>query len=344
MYSKSENFDFSPHLSLGEEHAQEAAEGGLSSLDIRTQLGIFSVDVEQHFGWMFSLWGECAEASLVWLPERSKAYKRVRPRLLDADCHPIPDGAQEQPEPWYRSPENDLYEGESQRMVEHLALLGLLKESRADLHWRIANGRAASKSRRYFVRNQLRYMWVLTFAESVTDRRSVMSIVSEFARRLRLALGGVKFAYWYSPELHPGGHGWHVNFFINRRVQHDLFVSTWGFGFVWVTDFASSPKGPKGEPLGLCRSAREGWRRAAQYGCKYSQKDWSPEHVGRSNHRYEIAQGFAPQRQRQWMDGPREAWNAVAELVPNGEWNNLRYWDSNDAEDWSRTPVRVWQW
>ena len=56
----------------------------------------------------------------------------------------------------------------------------------------------------------------------------------------------------------------------------------------------ASAASPKGEPLGLCREPRDGWRRAASYGCKYCQKDWSPEHVGRASHRYEVAQHFAP--------------------------------------------------
>ena len=71
------------------------------------------------------------------------------------------------------------------------------------LYWQIANGRAGSRSRRYFVTNRLRYMWVLTYGQSRTDRNAVMAEVSEFARRLRSQHGGQTFPYWYSPELHP---------------------------------------------------------------------------------------------------------------------------------------------
>jgi hypothetical protein len=113
-------------------------------------------------------------------------------------------------------------------------------------------------------------MWVLTFADSRTDRREVMAEVAEFARQLRIVNGGEKHPYWYSPELHPEGHGWHVNFFIPFRVQHAEIADLWGHGFVWVTDLTTSMKGPKGEPLGLCRTPREGLRRAANYGCKYA--------------------------------------------------------------------------
>jgi hypothetical protein len=172
--------------------------------------------------------------------------------------------------------------------------------------WAQANGRDASKSRRYFVRNALRYMWVLTFATSRRERRAVMSEVSEFARRLRSAVGA-GFPYWYSPELHPGGHGWHVNFFVPQRIDHSVVETVRADGFVWVTDFVRGRHGPKGEPLGLCPTAREGWRRAARYGCKYAQKDWSAEHVGRDNHRHEVAQGYGPKSVGFWVQGKAHA-------------------------------------
>jgi hypothetical protein len=78
-----------------------------------------------------------------------------------------------------------------------------LSDEAAQLHWQIANGRAASRSRRYFVFNRLRYMWLLTFADSRYDRRAVMTEVSEFARRLRTLRDGVASPHWYSPELLP---------------------------------------------------------------------------------------------------------------------------------------------
>lgn len=210
--------------------------------------------------------------------------------------------------------------------------------------WQMANGRAGSRSRRFFVLNRLRYMWVLTFADARRDRRLVMSEVADFARRLRALNGGENFPYWYSPELHPGGHGWHVNFFISFRVEHAQVELLWGQGFVWVTDFTTALKGPKGEPLGMCRTPREGLRRAAHYGCKYAQKDWSPEHVGAANHRYEVAQGFAPKSESQWIVAPIESEQLVGELVPDGEWSNVRRWDSNDDPEWTRPPIRTWRW
>lgn len=213
-----------------------------------------------------------------------------------------------------------------------------------DYHWQIANGRAGTRSRRYFVTNRLRYMWVLTFAAEQRDRRNVMTHISEFARRLRTLHDGQAFPYWYSPELHPGGHGWHVNFFIPSRVGFAEITELWGHGHVWVTDFATSNKGPKGEPLGVCRTPREGLRRAASYGCKYAQKDWSPEHVGPLNHRYEVAQGFAPLQESRWVAGPLAAEEVVADLISPQDQRWMKRWNSDEETEWNRPPVRTWRW
>jgi len=187
-------------------------------------------------------------------------------------------------------------------------------------------------------------MWVLTFAQGRTDRREVMAEVGAFARRLRTLHGGAASPYWYSPELHPGGHGWHVNFFISSRIEHADVEALWGQGFVWVTDFASSLRGPKGEPLRVTRSPREGLRRAAHYGCKYAQKDWSPEHVGRQSHRYEVAQGFSPVSESVWIEWAAEGEGIVGELVPSGEWNNVERWNSSYDPEWNRPHVETWRW
>jgi len=216
--------------------------------------------------------------------------------------------------------------------------------SGVSLNWRISNGRAATTSRLYFVANELRYMWVLTFAEAQGDRHEVIGLVSEFARRLRAETGGVSFPYWYSPEMHPKGHLWHVNIFVPQWLAHPMVESVWGHGFVWVTDFETTRHGPKGEPLGLCRTPREGHRRASQYGCKYAQKDWSPEHVGRHSHRYEVAKGFAPEETKEWVSGPREAEQIVEGMVADGGGYLINSWDSNDDPEWGRPPARKWQW
>ena len=314
-----------------------------SLLDLSTQLGINSCHPDGGSGWQFTFWPECSEATLVYLAGRGSADFAKRPRLLGSNGEPEDDAVIGKPSSYLSTLKSSPDLDRSAVMLEVLRDLEEENERLATLNWKIANGRAAAKSRRYFVRNQLRYMWVLTFAESQMDRRRVMSLVSEFARRLR-AERGQRFAYWYSPELHPGGHGWHVNFFIPTRVAHERLVNLWGHGFVWVTDFASSHRGPKGEPLGLCRTPREGWRRAAQYGCKYSQKDWSPEHVGRLNHRYELAQGFKPVVEKLMVQTRDQAETLVAELCAQAGPSRVSRWDSSEVPDWDRPPARIWKW
>jgi hypothetical protein len=111
-----------------------------------------------------------------------------------------------------------------------------------------------------------------------------------------------------------------------------------------VTKVVRSPRRPKGEPLGLYRTPREGWRRASNYGCKYAQKDWSGEHVGRDKHRYEVVRGFSPVNEASWVSDRAEAERRVNGLVtPEGR-GHLKVWDSSDQAGWSRPPVKTWRW
>lgn len=187
-------------------------------------------------------------------------------------------------------------------------------------------------------------MWVLTFADAHRDRRDVMWLVGKLARRLRVQKFASGFPYWYSPDLHPGGHGWHVILFIPTWIDHGLMAELWGHGYVWVTDFEASAVGPKGESLGLCRTAREGWRRAAQYGCKYAQKDWSPETISPAEHRYEVAQGFQPIFERSFVWDLGEGRRAAEALIEPEARRWRQTWDSGDDPEWDRPRVITWRW
>ena len=303
------------------------AEGGRSLLDIRTHFGKEESSNDPTRGWRFSHWPECSEATLVWVGPRY--FRKLDPHEEPSKL--IGSG--------YKRPADD-----SKRTRSSSGPRAVVSPEEANLRWRIANGRARSRSRRYFVRNELRYMWVLTFADSVNSRNEVMARVSEFARRLRGDLVADSFPYWYSPELHPKGHGWHVNFFVPMYLTHARVESLWGHGFVWVTDFARSSSAPKGEPLGLCRTPRDGWRRAAQYGCKYAQKDWNQELIGPGVNRYAVAKGFKPLVNKRWLHHLEDGWSAVAELVPWEEWRHLDTWSSNDEPAWDRPPITTFRW
>ena len=206
------------------------------------------------------------------------------------------------------------------------------QERRAKNHER-ATRRAVGVTRRYMVSNRLRYMWVLTFADclqGVDGRAECMRRVAAFAERFTAVTG--RQAYWYSPELHPGGHGWHVNFFVGRRVPHDKVEALWGHGFVWVKDWATDSR-IKSMNAPLIVAIRLG----ATYGCKYASKDWGEDVLVDGAHRYEVAQGFQPDEHAERFATLAEAWamvhGAFAGCVPE------RVWSSDEAEDWDAPPV-----
>ncbi len=182
--------------------AQALGGGTLPSLDLSTQLG-GRPDDEGEQGWRFTSWPECSEASLAWVTSGSGCDGRKVARQLRAERLAEEEMPREPPRA------EELWEADAQALT-----------------WAQANGRAAAKSRRYFVRNRLRYMWVLTFEESHTDRRQVMVSYPTF-------LGSCEGPWGHGlpllvlPELHPGGHGWHVNFFVPIRITHSL-SGTWG--------------------------------------------------------------------------------------------------------------------
>ena len=210
-------------------------------------------------------------------------------------------------------------------------------ERRSRNHER-ATKRAVGATRRYMVANRLRHMWVLTFADGLhgpEGRAECMRQVAAFAERLTAAVG--RQAYWYSPELHPGGHGWHVNFFVARRIKHAQVETLWGHGFVWVKDWAQDSR-VKGLGLPLVVAVRLG----ATYGCKYASKDWGEEVLVDGAHRYEIAQGFQPDEHAERLATLSEAMAFVHELF--GGHLAADVWSSDQAEAWDAPPVYCLRW
>lgn len=164
--------------------------------------------------------------------------------------------------------------------------------------------RARSKIGRYCVANRLQFMWTLTFAVAEWDvdtaRRAVNSLISKLT-----AWFGKAFPYLYVFELHPGteenpdGHGLHVHMAVPMYIPHDVFTELWGLGHTWVS-------GPRRRGIAAGIAARS----SARYLSKYIDKAIEDGHdFGR--HRYEVAQGFQPHRERvrRWnlADGIRYA-------------------------------------
>lgn len=199
-------------------------------------------------------------------------------------------------------------------------------------NWERANRRARVRSRRYIVHNRLRFMWVLTLEgeglHGAEGRAEVMELVAQFVRRFRARFGDQP--YWFSPELHPGGHGWHVNLFVGRRFPWSEVEKLWGHGYVWAKDWTRDDR---------VRGASfvEKLRAGASYGAKYAAKDWDAVHLAGGAHRYERAEGFDPV-------------GVLAEVRSVGEGVRLalahlggacRVWWSADADDWQGPPCAV---
>lgn len=200
-----------------------------------------------------------------------------------------------------------------------------------------ANRRARSESRRYMVANRLRYQWVLTFKDGedgLTDRPTCMAQVARFARQFKRRFGVMP--YWFSPELHPSGRGWHVNFLVPKRLPHDVMQEMWGHGIVWVSDKTKHP-----DVVKLNLPFIDALRLAAMYACKYASKDWDPEQVGAGRHRYECAEGFEPQRivkHHETLAAAMESAEGVFGVRP------LQVWASSESSDWDGPPCFCLYW
>ena len=214
--------------------------------------------------------------------------------------------------------------------------------------WERSNRRAFSESRRYFVANRLRYMWVLTFTgdglHGPEGRKECMRLVALFMRRFRAAFGPMP--YWGSPELHPGGHGWHVNLFVPRRLPHDQIQHLWAervselpgvsTGMVHVSD-KTKDRRVAAQNLSFVEALRLG----ALYGCKYASKDWSPEQILPGEHRYVSGHDYKPEKIQMYAfteGGAVELAVGLYGLPPT--W----CWRSAECEDWDGPDVVCLRW
>lgn len=205
-------------------------------------------------------------------------------------------------------------------------------------NWERANRRAHSESRRYMVANRLRYMWVFTIeGEGLygpDGRAEIMRRVAGFVRKLRRVYG--ELPYWFSPELHPGGHGWHVNFFVAKRLPHAVLQPLWGHGIVNVYDWATH-RIVKMRGQGFLDALRAG----SEYGCKYAAKDWNPEQIGANGRRYEAAEGFKPRKLTARVDTLAAGYRAATRFF--GGPASLE-WHSWESESWDGPTVVTMRW
>ena len=190
--------------------------------------------------------------------------------------------------------------------------------------------RARGKLRRYCAANRLNRLATLTYAgEGCSDPQQLREHVGEFFRGLRLQLEGERFPYAWTSEWHPGGHGLHVHFAVGRYVRQRLIRDVWGRGIVHIKLIGDLPHGS---------GALEEARVAAAYLAKYVSKSLDDERRAAGLHRYEVAQGFQPERVQ--LQARAEA-DLLAEASARMGGDPSRLWRSSASDGWTKPPA-VW--
>ena len=193
-----------------------------------------------------------------------------------------------------------------------------------------ASRRARSKIRRYAVANRLNRLGTLTYAgEGCHEPMKTRAHVASFFKTLRPALGGEAFPYVWVPEWHNSGHGLHVHFAVGRYVPQTLIRDTWARGHVHIKLLGDLPVGS-----GSVAEAKV----AARYLCKYVGKEFEDERRQSGLHRYEVAQGFQPERITLTGRTDDDVLGQAAERMGAAP---ATLWRSSDVEGWHGPPA-IW--
>jgi len=192
---------------------------------------------------------------------------------------------------------------------------------------REAARRARGHVRRFCSANRLNRLGTLTYrGEGCHDPYRFRRDVGVFVRRLRQGVGVERMAYLWVPEWHPKGHGLHGHFAVGRYVRRGIIEQAWPHGFVHIKLIGDLPVGSGG----LAEA-----RQAGRYLGKYVSKDPAS---GSGLHRYEVAQGFQPERVAVWG---RTAEAALAKASDIFGCEPEKVWRSQDEERWDGPPA-VW--
>lgn len=191
--------------------------------------------------------------------------------------------------------------------------------------------RARASVRRYGAANRLSRLWTLTYAgEGCFDQTQIRSDLGEFFRGLRAELGK-PFPYVWVPEWHPGGHGLHAHFTVGQFIPVRLIKEVWGHGIVHGKLIGDLPVGS-----GTLEEARA----AAGYLGKYLTKGFGEERLA-GLHRYEVAQGFQPEKVPLRAESDEAVIGKASELMGS---QPARVWRSSESEDWRGSPAYWCAW
>ena len=196
-----------------------------------------------------------------------------------------------------------------------------------------ARRRARGKLRRYCAANGLNRLGTLTYAGAgCHDAGALRPDVAEFFRGLRAGVGAGAIPYAWVPQLHPGGHGWHVHFGLGRYVPRRLIERSWGHGFVHIKLLGNLPVG----------SGRWGEaRQTARYLAGYAGRDLGEGRRPAGLHRYEVAQGFQPAKIECYGSSADDVIERASRYMGA---RPERVWHSSSVEGWRGPPACWAQW
>src|SRR3954447_15969445 len=195
-----------------------------------------------------------------------------------------------------------------------------------------AGRRARAKIRRYAAANRLNRLGTLTYAGGGCHQPRQLGLdVAAFFRGLREGIGAALPYLWVS-QWHPGGHGLHMHFAVARFVPRGLIERAWGRGFVHIKLLDGLPVGSG--PL-------EEARRAAGYLARYVGRELDDERRAAGLHRYEVAQGFQPERVEVYGRSAEDVIERASTLMRSSP---VRVWLSASVEGWHGPPACWAQW
>jgi len=193
--------------------------------------------------------------------------------------------------------------------------------------------RAKARIRVYGSANRLNRLATLTYrGEGCHDPSALRRDLAVFFRGLRERLGGGRFPYLWVPQWHPGGHGLHAHFAVGRFVPCSLIERCWEHGFVHIKLLGGLPVG-SGE-LGEARLA-------ARYLARYAGRDLEDERRPAGLHRYEVAQGFQPEKVLCYGVSAEDVIERASRLMGS---KPGRVWLSSTVEGWRGPPACWAQW
>ena len=193
--------------------------------------------------------------------------------------------------------------------------------------------RARAKIRRYGAANRLNRLGTLTYrGEGCHDPLRLRADLAGFFRALRVGLEAGAFAYVWVPQWHPGGHGLHAHFAVGRFVPRGLIDRCWGHGFVHI-------KLLDGLPVGSGERAEA--RLAARYLAGYAGRELDDERRQSGLHRYEVAQGFQPEKVLCYGESAEGAIASASRVMGSSP---QRVWFSSSVEGWRGPPACWAEW